>query len=550
MPTADMRIIQDDERLQSLRLLSLLDTPNDPAFDRLTELASTILDVPIALVTMVDADHQFFKSQIGLPEPWSTTRKTLLSHSFCQHVVALGQPLIINDSRTHPLVYDNLAITDLNMIAYAGIPIVTSDGHAIGSFCAIDHKPREWKQSEIDILAKLAAAAMTEIELRAEIAERLRIEQIAQEREYFIHQIVNNTPGLIYVYHLHEQSLMYVSLGAEAIYGVPVEQLKGLSPQESKALVHQDDHSVLDERRQKLMSGEVQDSISFEYRICPPGKDYRWLRSSESIFSYDEAGQPIEVIGVAQDITEYKMAEQERETLLVRITELEQLKSDMIRVAAHDLRAPLTLMVGYAGLLKEENLTATARDYLSEISKSAARMESMIRDILSLDRIEAHAAGQHESVHLNDLVQIAFDRLYRYADQKAQTYTLLLPGQPIVIQGDVVQLQEAFENLIANAIKYTPDSGTVQVRLMDNGVFDVEDTGYGIPEDQQKGLFSPFFRVQSDETRAIEGTGLGLHLVKRIVERHGGMMHFHSQYGKGSLFGFRLQPQDDPHLPT
>lgn len=549
MPTADMRIIQDNERLQSLRLLSLLDTPADPAFDRLAELASTILDVPIALVTMIDAEQQFFKSQIGLPEPWSTTRKTLLSHSFCQHVVALGQPLIINDSRNHPLVHDNLAITDLNVIAYAGIPIVTSNGHAIGSFCAIDHKPREWKQSEIDILSKLAAAAMTEIELRAEIAERLRIEQIAQEREYFIHQIVNNTPGLIYVYHLLEHRLIYISMGGEAIYGFPVEDLKAMSPVEARALVHPDDHSVLNERRQKLLMAETTGPISFDYRVCPPGREQRWLRCSESVFSYDDAGHAVEVIGVAQNITEYKMAEQEQEKLLVRITELEQLKSDMIRVAAHDLRAPLTLMIGYAGLLKEENLTATAREYLAEISKSAARMESMIRDILSLDRIEAHAAGQHESVHLNDLVQIAFQRFQSYADQKAQTYTLVLSGQPVVIQGDVVQLQEAFENLIANAIKYTPAGGTVQVRLMDNGGFDVEDTGYGIPEDQQKGLFSPFFRVQSDETRAIEGTGLGLHLVKRIVERHGGTMHFHSQYGKGSLFGFRFEVQDQLSSP-
>src|SRR5687768_15756044 len=117
MPSADMRIIQDDKRLQSLRLLRLLDSPADPAFDRLAELAATILDVPVALVTLVDADRQYFKSQIGLPEPWLTTRQTPLSHSFCQHTVALSpQPLVINDARTHPLVYDNLAIPDMDVI--------------------------------------------------------------------------------------------------------------------------------------------------------------------------------------------------------------------------------------------------------------------------------------------------------------------------------------------------------------------------------------------------------------------------------------------------
>lgn len=544
MPLADMRIIQDKKRLESLHTLHLLDTPPDPAFDRLAELAATVLQVPVALVTLVDAERQYFKSQIGLPEPWSTSRETPLSHSVCQHVVATApQPLVIDDTRVHPLVYDNLAIPDMNVIAYLGIPIVTSMGQAIGSFAAIDHQPREWKQSDIDILTKLAASAMTEIELRAEIGERLRIEQIAHEKEHFSNQIINNTPGLIYVYDLHEQSLIYVSKGAEAIYGMSVEHLKSLSPAESLSLVHPDDYPVLRERRMQLLSAETEGPISFDYRVCPPGKDHVWLRSSESIFSYDDdAGQPTEVIGVAQIITEYKKTEQEREELLVRITELEQVKSDMLRVAAHDLRAPLTLIVGYAGLLRDdrEGLTQEQYEYIAEISKSAARMERMIRDILSLERIEAHAAGQHDSINLNDLVQIAFHTLRPYAEQKSLNYTLTVPDEPIVVQGDLVQLQEAFENLIGNAIKYTPDEGTIQVRLMENGVFEVEDNGYGIPDEQQKGLFSPFFRVQNDETRDIEGTGLGLHLVKRIIERHGGRMHFHSKHGQGSIFGFQL----------
>lgn len=166
-PRASTVAVHDPARLRALRECALLDTVSEPAFDRLTRLATVVLGVPTALVSLVDADRQFFKSAIGLCEPWNSLRETPLSHSFCQHVVARAQPLIINDARDHPLVRENLAVRDLNVVAYAGIPLTTSDEFVLGSFCAIDTQPRDWSSREIDILTDLAAAAMTEIELLA-----------------------------------------------------------------------------------------------------------------------------------------------------------------------------------------------------------------------------------------------------------------------------------------------------------------------------------------------------------------------------------------------
>jgi signal transduction histidine kinase len=112
------------------------------------------------------------------------------------------------------------------------------------------------------------------------------------------------------------------------------------------------------------------------------------------------------------------------------------------------------------------------------------------------------------------------------------------------VKGDIAQLREAMDNLIGNAIKYTPDKGSITVRLRVNGdsaIFEVKDSGIGIPKDQQARLFQPFFRVKSSETAKIEGTGLGLHLVKNIVERHQGKMRVHTVYGEGSTFGFEIK---------
>lgn len=161
----------DLQRIAALRRLAILDTPTEAAFDRLTRLATRLLGVPVSLVSLVDEDRQFFKSCVGLPEPWASARETPLSHSFCQHAVNLGKPLVITDARIHPLVRDNLAIQDLGVIAYAGIPLVASDGNVLGTFCAIDHQPRVWTEDEVATLQDLALSVMTEIELRAAMDE-------------------------------------------------------------------------------------------------------------------------------------------------------------------------------------------------------------------------------------------------------------------------------------------------------------------------------------------------------------------------------------------
>jgi len=169
--------LADPARLAALRAVALLDTPTEEAFDRLTKLAARFAEAPISLVTLVDADRQFFKSCLGIPEPWLSKRETPLTHSFCQYNRVPRQPLIIEDARVHPLFKDNPAIRDLNVIAYLGIPLVTSDGYVLGSFCVIDSRPRRWTPEEVAVVEKLAAAVMTEIQLRTEMVIRRQTEQ-------------------------------------------------------------------------------------------------------------------------------------------------------------------------------------------------------------------------------------------------------------------------------------------------------------------------------------------------------------------------------------
>ena len=150
----------------------LLDTPPEADFDALTKLATKALGVPASLVSLVEPHRQFFKSQCGLPEPFASERETPLSHSVCQHVVASGQALIVEDARLHPLLRDNLAIPTLGMIAYLGVPLFDSAGVTYGAFCAFSGEPRRWTAADLEILTALADHAMSQIDLRIQVARQ------------------------------------------------------------------------------------------------------------------------------------------------------------------------------------------------------------------------------------------------------------------------------------------------------------------------------------------------------------------------------------------
>lgn len=147
--------IERPQRIAALHDTALLDTPPEESFDRLTRLASRLLGAGAALVSLVDTDRQFFKSQTGLAEPWAGARQTRLSHSFCQWVVSSRDELVVRDANDHPALKSNLAVRDLGVIAYAGVPLTARGGEVIGSFCAIHSTPRAWSEEDLETLRDL-----------------------------------------------------------------------------------------------------------------------------------------------------------------------------------------------------------------------------------------------------------------------------------------------------------------------------------------------------------------------------------------------------------
>lgn len=152
-------------RLNALQETGLSATA-DAGMDRFARLVTSVLGVPVALVSLVEPTRQVFPGMVGLAEPWAARRATPLTHSLCQHVVTEGAPLILEDAREDARTCTSLAIGDLGVVGYAGMPLTDSDGHVLGSLCAIDTKPRHWSRGDLNDLEDLAAACSAELRLR------------------------------------------------------------------------------------------------------------------------------------------------------------------------------------------------------------------------------------------------------------------------------------------------------------------------------------------------------------------------------------------------
>jgi two-component system cell cycle sensor histidine kinase/response regulator CckA len=291
------------DRLAALRRTALLDTPPEEGFDRLTRMAARLLGTPVSLISLVADDHQFFKSATGLPEPWASRRVNPISFSFCGQVVATGEPLVLEDARRHPLLRHNPVIRELGWVAYAGVPLLTREGHTIGALCVIDRTPRLWSERDIVLLQDLAASVATEIELRTEIAERRQAELGRREsEEQFYNNFEDSGVGMALL--SPDGRWLRVNRAVSELLGVPREDLIGFSVE---ARTHPDDVSADQEALRLLLAGECR-TYTMEKRYVRPSGGIVWTLLNVSLVPGPQ-GQPAHLIAAMQDITERKQSD-------------------------------------------------------------------------------------------------------------------------------------------------------------------------------------------------------------------------------------------------
>jgi signal transduction histidine kinase len=275
------------------------------------------------------------------------------------------------------------------------------------------------------------------------------------------------------------------------------------------------------------ITGPLEGRISSREITLPNGRIYY---SSVAPVSVED--RPVGRICLLRDITHFK--------------ELDQMKSDFVATVSHDLRSPLTLVRGYATMMQMVGeLNEQQKGYARKILGGIENMSRLVNNLLDLGRIEAGIGLQLERVVVSNLIDEVVSSLQLQASQKEINLTVEIPAETVglAIEADRALVQQAFYNLVENAIKYTPVNGQIRLRLDPRPatvILQVIDNGIGIAPIDLPRLFEKFYRSGRREAYQQRGSGLGLAIVKSIIERHNGRVWVDSTLGKGSSFSMEL----------
>lgn len=532
------RIPPDEaDRLAALQALEILDTPPEERFDRVTRLAADLFEVPIALVSLIDSNRQWFKSCFGLE-----TRQTPRSISFCGHAILSDSALVIPDAKADPRFADNPLVTAEPFIRfYAGKPVSSADGRRMGTLCLIDRKPKQLSSGQLDRLSDLASIVEDELSNITLARTNTLLWRKEEELSHFLE-------------HAHDLIQSVTPEGRFVYVNRAWRQTLGYNPDEAARLNIFDliDPESRDHCRtmfQELLSGKPVSGIEAVFltkagrRVSVSGNAHSLIRTDGKCLTQ----------AIFRDVTEQRKSEEalnrsmgELVKAKQRAEEADRVKSAFLATMSHELRTPLNSIIGFSGVMATKlsgPLNPEQEKQIGLVRSSAEHLLAVINDVLDISKIEAGPLElSMETFPLSDSIQKVVESIRPMAETKSLSLSAEIDDSVGKIRSDRRRLEQILLNIVGNAVKFTPN-GEVAVscrRDHNSYTIQVSDTGIGIrPEDMQK-LFMPFLQVDTGLTREHEGTGLGLPIAKGLVERLGGTIGVESQPGRGATFTVSL----------
>ena len=524
-------------RLEALHRYAVLDTADEAAFDALTRLAAHVAGTPIALVSLIDADRQWFKSRYGLD-----VTETARDISFCAHVVESEAALQVKDTFEDSRFADNPLVTGEPKIRfYMGTPLRTTDGFVLGTLCALDRQPRELASEQIEMLKLLAHQATDQLELRRRnisLATAIANRQADQQERDRLFAVAHD---------------LICTAGADGFFRMvnpAFTRLLGFSSSELLAkpfieFCHPDDREETLTAIRRIERGE--EIIDFENRFRTV--DGRFVPLVWRATPDRTTGL---MCATARDVTDLKRTQRELELARDNAQRANQAKSAFLANMSHELRTPLNSVIGFSALLlknKAGTLTEQQLNYLSRVQDNGSHLLGLINDVLDLAKVESGAMELTLStVSLTEIVTETVAILEPALHGRPVHLTAEVPANVARIETDRTRLKQVLINLAANAVKFTKE-GNVTVRVVTDPAthvpvrIDVIDSGIGIPLDRQDAIFESFQQADNTTTREFGGTGLGL-AISRALARHLGFdVGLQSAPGHGSVFSIHFVPR-------
>ncbi|MGQ9368235.1 hybrid sensor histidine kinase/response regulator [Azospirillum sp. ST 5-10] len=499
--------LDEPARIAALRVRSILDTPAEPLFDRLVRLATRHFGTPIALVSLVDENRQWFKARVGLDVP-STSRRL----SFCAYAILEDTVMVVPDATRDPRFADNDLVTgEPGIRFYAGAPLVTADGLRLGTLCVIDRRPRHDFDAEARRdLADFAHCAMHELDARA-------VHHASAER---FRALVENTPVMMWLADA-DGTLQYSNAAWRAYTGQ--DKTEG----NRWEFFHPDDRArIQDLRRPAIGAGEP---YACEVRVRRSDGAWRWHLGR--VVPLREDGRPIAWIGTAMDIHDLHRAREVAE-------EADRSKTRFLAAASHDLRQPMQSILLFAEALAPHLAgDETGQRKMRHLQHGLETLKGLLDGLLDLSRLDAGIVRpQVQEFAIGDLL-----------DHLGASYAPVAAGKGLewrvtachhTVRSDRILLGRMLRNLIENAVRYT-ERGRIRIDCGDSGDrlrIRVRDTGIGIPADQTGAIFEEFHQVGNPGRDRSQGLGLGLAIVRRLSALLDHPVTVRSRPGRGTVF--------------
>jgi signal transduction histidine kinase len=577
---------REEERLAALARYAILDTSPEAAFDDVAKLAAALCDTPMALVSLVDRDRQWFKSMVGLD-----ITETPRAISFCSHAIEGDGPFIVDDAAADERFASNPLVTGAPSLRfYAGVPLLEEhDGLPLGTLCVLDTRPRELTELQLRTLRVLAKQVVAQLEVRKLLArEKSLHEEVIRAHRHAtfladaskllaasldtdqtleaVARLTVPTFGDVcsFVVCAEDGSLRRVgeagrdlastsgirSLREDVTDGGTIAMRHAI---EARKAILFDDYLGWIEQRLGAADPYVRTIRQLDVRtaIAAPlmvagrvvgvlsvgvqGEDARLFRADD-VATMTELAQRAAV--ALENARLYSEAMVERE----RAETANRSKDVFLASVSHDLRTPLSAILGWTQLVRSQpDDKALQERAMLVIERSAHAQSRLIEDLLDISRI---VAGQLTidlgSLDLLSVIDGALETVKQAAVERGVELVKSLGQEPMTALGDVGRLQQVVWNLVSNAIKFSKTGGRVEVLLERADPFarlTVKDDGTGISPQLLPKIFERFRQDDRGVGRRMGGLGLGLSIAKHIVEATGGTISAHSDgEGTGATF--------------